>query len=106
MFNVWWKNSLERGKKKKQDIGWMLNGLDFQLWICKWWINGFLLPKCLMLGGQILLKGERKRKQDIGWVLNELDFQLWETNVTSKSLENKANKQNNINKQPSGLIDR
>jgi hypothetical protein len=62
-----------------------------------------------MLGGQIFLKGERKRKQEIGSVLSELDFQLWETDVTSKSLEDKANKQhkqNNINKQPSGLINR
>ncbi len=46
-----------------------------------------------MLGGQIILKGERKRKQGIGWVLSELDFQLWETNVMSKSLEDKTNKQ-------------
>ncbi len=67
------------------------------------------MPVCLMLGGQIFLKGERKRKQEIGSVLSELDFQLWETDVTSKSLEDKANKQhkqNNINKQPSGLINR
>jgi hypothetical protein len=58
---------------------------------------------------KLFWKGTIKRKQEIGWVLSEIYFQSWETNVMSKSLEDKANKQNkqkNINRQPFRLIDR